>query len=51
MAQLKRKDTIAPYKSPYDEHFKVGIPTSGFHTGFFSRGGTVVCGKVDQLRP
>ena len=25
--------------------------TSGFHTGFFSRGGTFVCRKVDQLRP
>ena len=23
---------------------------SGFHTGFFFRGGTFVCGKVDQLR-
>ena len=26
MALLKRKDSIAPYKSPDDEHFKVGIP-------------------------
>ena len=24
---------------------------AGFHTGFFSRGGTFVCRKVDQLRP
>ena len=30
----------------------VGRSLSGFHTGFFSRGGgTFVCGKVDQLRP
>ena len=26
MALLKRKDSIGPYKSPNDEHFKVGIP-------------------------
>ena len=30
--------------------YKITINT-GFHTGFFSRGGTFVCGKVDQLRP
>ena len=27
MAQLKRKDSIAPYKSPRDERFKVGVPS------------------------
>ena len=27
------------------------LGTSGFHTGFFSREGTFVCGKVDQLWP
>ena len=26
MAPLKRKDSVAPYKSPNDERFKVGIP-------------------------
>jgi len=28
-----------------------GPDLSGFHTGFFSREGTFVCGKVDQLWP
>ena len=27
------------------------VPWSGFHTGFFSRRGTFVCRKIDQLRP
>ena len=26
VALLKRKDSIAPYKSPNDERFKVGVP-------------------------
>ena len=26
VALLKRKDSIAPYKTPNDERFKVGIP-------------------------
>jgi len=35
-----------------DPPMTVGPPghRSGFHTGFFPRGGTFVCGKVDQLQ-